>query len=116
MSYHFLKPVKAVPARLTEGQLDRWADTTLDFYRKKVCDGRTWFVDQRTPGPEGTSTYPYASVSRAVSAANGNGGDIILLRPGAYDEAVTISKPVTLRATRKGPASIGTAMAPKEVF
>jgi hypothetical protein len=35
---------------------------------------------------------------------------MILLRPGVYNEAVTISKPVTLRATRKGAASIGTAI------
>ena len=114
MSYHFLKPIQAAPKRLTEGQMDRWTDTTLDFYRLKVRDGRTWFIDRKTPGPEGTSTYPYVSVNLAVKAANGNGGDIILLRPGVYDEAVTISKPVTLRATRKGPASIGTSIAPAE--
>jgi hypothetical protein len=96
------------------GQLDRWADTTLDFYRQKVCDGRTRFVDRQTPGNEGTSTYPYDSVNRAVTAADSNGGDIILLRPGAYDEAVTISKPVTIRTTRKGPASIGTSIMPAE--
>jgi hypothetical protein len=115
MSYHFLEPVKAVPKHLTEGQLDRWADTTLDFYRRKVRDGRTWFVDQKTPGNEGTSTYPYDSVNRAADAANDNGGDIILLRPGAYDETVTISKPVTIRATRQGPASIGTSVMPSEI-
>jgi hypothetical protein len=115
MSYHFLKPVRANLQRLTEEQLDRWTDTTLDFYRQKVRDGRTWFVDLQTPGNQGTSSYPYAgtssypydSVNLAVTAANSSGGDIILLRPGTYNEAVTISKPVTLRATRKGPASIG---------
>jgi hypothetical protein len=110
MSYHFLKPIKASLQRLTEGQLDRWTDTTLDFYRQKIRDGRTWFVDLQTPGNEGTSTYPYESVNRAVTAADSNGGDIILLRPGTYHEAVTISKPVTLRATCKGPATIGAAV------
>jgi hypothetical protein len=110
MSYHFLKPIKANLQRLTEGQLDRWTDTTLDFYRRKVRDGRTWFVDRQTAGNEGTSTYPYDSVNLAAAAANDNGGDIILLRPGEYHEAVTISKAVTLRATRKGPATIGAAI------
>jgi hypothetical protein len=110
MSYHFQKPVRASLQRLTEGQLDRWTDTTLDFYRLKVRDGRTWFVDRQTPGNEGTSLYPCDSVKLAVAAANRTGGDIILLRPGVYPEAVTINKPVTLRATRKGPASIGAAI------
>ncbi|MCI0699004.1 hypothetical protein L0337_44255 [candidate division KSB1 bacterium] len=115
MSYHFLKPIKAIPKCLTEGQLDRWADTTLDFYRQQVRDGRTWFVDRQTPGHEGTSTYPFDSVNLAIAAANSNGGDIILLRPGAFNEAVTISKPVTIRATRKGPASIGTSIMLAEI-
>lgn len=110
MSYHFLKPLQADLHRLTEGQMDRWTDTTLDYYRQKVRDGRTWFVDRQTPGNEGTSTYPNDAVNLAIAAANGNGGDIILLRPGEYHEAMTINKPVTLRATRKGPATIGTAM------
>ena len=34
------------------------------------------------------------------------GGDIVLIRSGNYDEQMTITKPVTLRATR-GPATIG---------
>jgi len=115
MSYHFLKPIKTNLQRLTEGQLDRWTDTTLDFYRRKVRDGRTWFVDRQTPGNEGTSAYPYDSVNLAVAAAYDNGGDIILLRPGEYHEAVTISKPVTLRATRKGPATIGVSFVLAEI-
>ena len=109
MSYHFAKPVRARLHRLTEGQLDRWTDTTLDFCRQPVCGGRTWFVDLHTSGNEGTSAYPYDSVNLAVAAANCNGGDIILLRPGNYLETVTINKPVTLRATRRGWASIGVA-------
>jgi hypothetical protein len=111
MSYHFLKPMKADLRRLTEGQMDRWADTAEDFYRKPVRDGRTWFVDRQTPGNEGTSTYPCDSVKLAAAAANDKGGDIIVLRPGEYHETLTISKPVTLRATRKGPATIGAPVA-----
>lgn len=109
MSYHFLPPLRANLHRLTERQLDRWADIAVDFYRRPVCDGRVWFVDVQTPGYEGTSTYPFDAVERAVEAANKEGGDVILLRPGAYDEKLTIRKPVTLRATREGPVTIGAA-------
>lgn len=115
MSYHFLKPVNASLRRLTEGQLDRWTYATLDVFRQKVCDGRTWFVDRQTPCNEGTSTYPYDSVQLAVASANDNGGDIILLRPGEYHETITINKPLTIRATRKGPASIGTPFVYAEI-
>ncbi|NUO79529.1 hypothetical protein HUU05_05585 [candidate division KSB1 bacterium] len=109
MSYHFLPPLHANLQRLTEKQLDRWADIAVDFYRRPVCDGRVWFVDVETPGYEGTSTYPFDTVKRAVEAANLEGGDVILLRAGAYDEKLTITKPVTLRVTRQGPATIGAA-------
>lgn len=34
-------------------------------------------------------------------------GDIVLIRPGTYNELVTLSSPVTLRATRAGPVRIG---------
>ncbi len=115
MSYHFLKPVGANLRRLTEGQLDRWTDATLNFYRRQVCDGRTWFVDRRTPCNEGTSNHPYDSVQLAAAAANDHGGDIILLRPGEYHETVTINKPLTIRATRRGPASIGTPFVYAEI-
>lgn len=108
MSYHFLKPVSTGLHRLTEGQLDRWTDTTLNFYRRKVCDGRTWFVALQSLCSEGTSVHPFDAVHLAVEAANGDGSDIILLQPGEYDAAITIGKPLTLRATRKGPASLGT--------
>jgi hypothetical protein len=110
MSYHFIKPEQAALQRLTEGQLDRWTETTLHIYRRKVLDGRTWFVDRQTPCNGGSSSYPYGSVTLAVAAADSNGGDIILLRPGSYPEAVMIDKPVTLRATRQGPASIGASV------
>jgi hypothetical protein len=109
MSYHFLPPMRAGLQRLTEKQLDRWADIAVDYYRRPVCDGRIWFVDVKTPGYEGTSTYPFDAVKLAVEAAHKEGGDVILLRPGAYNEKLTIRKPVTLRATRQGPVTIGAA-------
>lgn len=85
--------------RLTEQQLDRWARTANDD-RRTVRSGRTIFVERG------------GSVQSAVDAANPNGGDIVLLRAGAYNERLTISKPVTLRATRVGPVAIGTSVAP----
>jgi hypothetical protein len=42
-----------------------------------------------------------------VYLAGTGGGDIVLIKPGAYKEAFTISKPVTLRATRLGSVVIG---------
>ena len=32
---------------------------------------------------------------------------LLLIRPGTYNELVTLSSPVTLRATRVGPVRIG---------
>lgn len=108
MSKHYEEPIAAELTRLTEGQLDRWTEGMDEYVlRVKVRDGRTWVVDQKSGANVGTMRYPFASVNLAVEAANSNGGDIILLRPGQYAQAVTIQKPVTLRATRNGPASIG---------
>jgi pectin methylesterase-like acyl-CoA thioesterase len=53
-------------------------------------------------------TYgPAGTVGAAVSAASAGGADIILIRPGSYPETLTITKPVTLRATRAGGVTIG---------
>jgi len=59
--------------------------------------------------PDGSSgcglfSGPHRTVGSGVSAANN--GDIVLIRPGTYNEPGTINKAVTLRATR-GPATIG---------
>jgi hypothetical protein len=111
MSRHYAEPIQAELTRLTEGQLDRWTESIDEYVtRARVRDGRTWFVDQTSGAKVGTMRYPFASVNLAVEAANSDGGDIILLRPGQYGEAVTIQKPVTLRATRNGPASIGMSL------
>jgi hypothetical protein len=47
---------------------------------------------------------PYGTVGGGINAANN--GDIVMIRPGTYVEPGTITKPVTLRATR-GWATIG---------
>jgi hypothetical protein len=46
-------------------------------------------------------------VLAAVNSANPAGGDIILLRPGSYNEQLTLDTPLTLRATRDGSVTIG---------
>lgn len=106
MSYHF------GTIRMTELQLDRWTDTAAAS-RRATADGRTYFV--QVGGNflgSGFSTNPFATVRRGVDAA-ANSGDIVLLRPGAYNEwPLTIgagNKAVTLRVTRQGPAVIGVA-------
>lgn len=89
---------------MSEGQLDHFADIA-NTARDAVRTGRTWFV-QGGGGGGGTSTSPYPGVTQGIAAANAAGGDIVLLRPGTYTHAATLTKPLTLRATRTGPATI----------
>jgi len=93
--------------RMTEGQLDRWADTA-NGVRNPVCSGKTWFVST-TGGlfASGSSTDPYVLPALGVGAANAGGGDIVLMRPGVYPQVLTVNKPVTLRVARGGTARIG---------
>jgi hypothetical protein len=102
MSYHNKTSTGQNTFRLTERQLDRWTDAA-NAARLTVTTGRTWYVN-------GGGT-----VQTALSSANQSGGDIILIRPGAYNEHVSIRHPVTLRVTRAGPAIIGTPAAPAPV-
>ena len=113
MSYHGTTGGSAVPAgtsamsRLTELQLDRWTDTAR-AERRQVCDGTTLFVGANAGPYDGSSLYPLPTLAKAVAQAElivGQG--ILLLRPGSYNERLTISTPLTLRATRTGPAIIG---------
>jgi len=96
---------------LTPDQLDRWADSANND-RTGVRTGRTRFVD-RTCSPlaaNGDSICgvlgPYATVAAGINASTANGADIVMVRPGSYNEPMTITKPLTLRATR-GDAVIG---------
>jgi hypothetical protein len=94
--------------RLTELQLDRWADANPN--RLNVTLGRrTRFVQVGGTG-SGTSTAPFGRVQNAVTASTRD--DIILLRPGSYNEILTINRAVTLRVTRRGPVVIGTSRPP----
>ncbi|MCP4312153.1 MAG: hypothetical protein GY790_12880 [Bacteroidetes bacterium] len=91
MSYH------AASGRLTELQLDKWANTA-NISRLNVVDGRTFTVQ-----PEDSGFSLPLIIDSALP------GDIVLFKPGIYDVTtpMTISKPMTLRATREGGVIIG---------
>jgi hypothetical protein len=95
MAYGFNK----VLDRLTPQQLDKWT-RYANIERAFALSGRTRFVspagNDANPGLIGTS--PKRTVVNAINASSAGGGDIVLLRPGSYDEQITISRPVTLRA------------------
>ncbi len=109
MSYH----PKEEQYHLTELQLDRWTDAA-NGTRRTVASGRTWFVDGLTCAiPTGGSVCgsvgggPFTSIHPAYVAANAGGGDVLVVRPGLYPDRGTFNKPVTVRATRQGPVTIG---------
>jgi hypothetical protein len=105
---------------LSEGQLDRWADMTR-MYLASEDTGLTYFAESGshfTAADGYSQSYfttelgfqkggPFPTVDAAVAAANPEGGDIVMLRPGNFNEQITINKPVTLRATRAGWVTIG---------
>ena len=93
---------------LTEGQLDRWADMARRYLASEMT-GVTYFVDRNNSqgGNDGYSTNPYRTVQAGVAAAATTSGNIVVVRPGSYNEQITLSQPVTLRATRNGPVTIG---------
>jgi pregnancy-associated plasma protein-A len=108
MSYHDATTKNTVESRRTELQLDVVADMA-NTYRSAFVSGRTIFVstsgsDAASPN---SSTSPYATVGKGLSVANPGGGDIVLLQPGSYSALFTINQPVTLRATRVGPVTLG---------
>jgi hypothetical protein len=107
MSYHHVDtPTELHHSRETELQLDRWVDRTRSAHPTTV-DGITAFVDASAVGiPVGTSQFPFRTVALGLSLAN-SGRDLVLIRPGAYPENLTIHDPVTLRAPRTGRARIG---------
>ncbi|MFZ4574036.1 MAG: hypothetical protein ACOYN0_06540 [Phycisphaerales bacterium] len=93
-------------SRMTEQQLERFADTASGL-RVNWCDGMTFFVDDNAPFfQNGRSVNPFARVAQGIAAADG-GGDIIMIRAGNYPERLIIRNPVTLRAPRGQTARIG---------
>ena len=105
MSYH---PVRSW---LTPGQMDRATDTSNNSQRV-IATGFTWFGDRDNTCTQrsGSSACvnniggPFQTFAGGVN--NANAGDIVLIRPGNYNEPVTITKAITLRATR-GNAVVG---------
>jgi hypothetical protein len=97
---------------LTIGQLDKMADTANSLAQSNIVTGYTWFVDrantctQRSGSSACTNGTggPFQTVTGGIN--NANSGDIVLVRLGNYNEPMTITKAVTLRATR-GNAIIG---------
>lgn len=106
MSYHARRLV------YTSDQLDELADTS-NGSRNNLTSGFTWFVDHDNTctGRTGSSKCtlngtggPFQTVTTGVNTAGA--GDIVLIRPGNYNETMTINKAVTLRATQ-GDALVG---------
>lgn len=97
---------------LTNGQLDKMADTCNSLVISNIVTGSTWFVDadntctQRAGLSFCTNNMggPYQLVAAGIN--NASAGDIVMIRPGNYNEPMTITKAITLRATR-GNAIIG---------
>jgi hypothetical protein len=116
MSYYDPPRRNQFVTRLTEGQADRMTDAANDPRRHSVS-GYTRFVALNgldtlpfsIPNPGTASGLPLRTVGAAAArAATATGDDeILLLRPGSYNEQLTIATPCTLRATRKGPVVIG---------
>jgi hypothetical protein len=97
--------------QLLEDQMDIWT-FNANGARLGFCSGRTWFVAHGgNDGASGTATNsPLATLTKALSKVtgpDGNPGDVILLRIGAYAlPEHLISTACTLSATR-GPVIIG---------
>lgn len=97
MSYHNRQHATD---RFTPDQLDRWTDSA-NSDRPSVRTGRTRFVattGNDTTG-DGSSGNRFRTLTRGVAVAN-DPDDIVLLRTGTYTEPQTITKALTLRATR----------------
>jgi hypothetical protein len=113
MSYHGGlngEPRDQVTTRLTEEQLDAFADYASDpAYHRNMSSGATRFVG--TDGADATGTgrskCPYRSVTKAANVNDDPGDVILMLRPGNYSERPRLTNRMALRVTRSGPASIG---------
>ena len=92
MAYGFNK----VLDRLTPQQLDKWT-RYANNERAFAISGRTRFVSA-TGNNANSGLVPTAPKRTVLNAANAStGADIVLLRPGSYNEQITLNQPVTLR-------------------
>jgi len=114
--------------RLTPDQLDRMTNRLNNLHTIGVVSGRTVFVNrnynpctyapnQPACGPcpcdqaprklNGDADQPETTVASALAKTASDGAqDVVLIRGGNYNEQLTISQPVQLRATR-GVVKIG---------
>ena len=110
----------------TEQQVDHTTDI-MNNVRSPITSGRSWFTASSgidvANSPNGSNSPPYSnpespgqrygfpySLSLSVSSANSAGGDIVLLRPAdTFPNPVTINRPVTLRVSHGGHATIGSS-------
>ncbi|HEY5912431.1 MAG TPA: hypothetical protein VJA21_17655 [Verrucomicrobiae bacterium] len=108
MSYHDPPHKDTLISLMTELQLDLHG-TYANSDRFPVASGHTRFVSlSGNDGYSGfDSTAPKRTVSNATTASSAAGTDIVLLRPGSYNEQITINRPVTLRAAHSGWATVG---------
>jgi hypothetical protein len=107
MSYHEAVNKNTVENRMTELQLDTFS-TIANTPRYPFVSGRTRYLS--TTGVNIGSGTNNVSPLRTVAYASGiasAGQDILLLRPGNYNEQITLNKGVTLRVPRTGWATIG---------
>ena len=97
----------------TPDQWDRIGDFTRTN-RMNIMNGKTLFVDNTTPACAARDGFsecfgtgvggPFLTIVQGITRASA--GDIVLIRRGHYNEPMTITKAVALRATR-GDALIG---------
>jgi hypothetical protein len=85
--------------RLTPQQLDKWTDYA-NRERVFAVSGLTRFVSPTGNDSSSglASTAPIRTVLAGLNKSSAAGGDILLLRPGNYNEQITLSNRVTLRA------------------
>jgi hypothetical protein len=90
-------------------QLDEMCDTS-NRRRHDVVRHSFVFVDRSASGiaPTGSPGAPYKKLDNAIDAAGG--GDVILIRPGAYELDATIRKSIQLRAIRRDAVVAGNAI------
>lgn len=117
MSYHQITNTAVLPPSeynstmnmTTESQADIWSDVANSADHASVS-GMTRYVsvlglDELGRGTK--STEPLRTIAAGVGGADVYGRDTVLIGPGAYNEKPTLTRPVTLRATRNGPVTIG---------
>jgi len=73
----------------------------LAFVPAASAASKIFVDDNNCPGPgTGTRADPFCTITEAVTAASP--GDAIIVRPGLYDETVTVDKSLNIRGAQAG--------------